>query len=142
MNPEIFGFLMDRMFEEGALDVVWIPVQMKKNRPGTLLQVLCRRDELSVIARCILSETNSLGVRYHEAGRYILERDHVTLDSSFGPIPVKRIRSPQGEVRLVPEFDVCKRIALERGMPLRRVYETVARDAVERKITERQDHVA
>jgi uncharacterized protein (TIGR00299 family) protein len=142
MNPEIFGFLMDRLFEEGALDVVWIPIQMKKNRPGTLLQVLCRRDELSAVARCILSETYSLGVRYHEAGRYILERDHVTLDSSFGPIAVKRIRSPQGEVRLVPEFDVCKRIALERGMPLRRVYETVARDAVERKITEKQGHVA
>ena len=142
MNPEIFGFLMDRLFEEGALDVAWVPIQMKKNRPGTLLQVLCRRDELSAVARCILSETSSLGVRYHEAGRYILERDHVILDSSFGPISVKRIRYPEGEVRLVPEFDVCQRIALEKGMPLRRVYETVARDAIERKITGKQGDVA
>jgi len=138
MNPEIFGFLMDRLFEQGALDVAWIPIQMKKNRPGTLLQVLCRRDELSAVARCILSETSSLGVRYHEAGRYILERDHVTLDSSFGPIAVKRIRYPQGEVRLVPEFDVCRRIALETGLPLRSVYDTVAREAAERRITGKQ----
>jgi len=81
-------------------------------------------------------------VRYHEAGRYILERDHVILDSSFGPISVKRVRYPHGEVRLVPEFDVCRRIALERGLPLRTVYDTVARDAAERKITGKQGDVA
>ncbi len=134
MNPEIFGFLMDRLFEKGALDVALAPIQMKKNRPGTLVQVLCRREELSVIARCILSETSSLGVRYHEAGRFILERDHVTLESSFGPVSVKRIRTPGKEVRLVPEFEVCRRIALERGLPLRRVYDTVAREAIEAKV--------
>ena len=131
MNPELFGFLMDRLFDEGALDVAWIPVQMKKNRPGTLLQVLCRRDELNAVASCILSETTSLGVRYHEAGRFILERDQALLESSFGPILVKRIRYPQGEVRLAPEFEVCKRIALEKGLPLRSVYDTVAREAAE-----------
>ena len=131
MNPELFGFLMDRLFDEGALDVAWIPVQMKKNRPGTLLQVLCRRDELNAVASCILSETTSLGVRYHEAGRFILERDQALLESSFGPILVKRIRYPQGEVRLAPEFEVCKRIALEKGLPLRNVYDTVAREAAE-----------
>jgi uncharacterized protein (TIGR00299 family) protein len=134
MNPEIFGFLMDRLFAEGALDVVWIPIQMKKNRPGTMVQVLCRRERLGSIARCILSETTSLGVRYHEAGRYLVERDVFTLDSSFGPIPVKRIRYPQGEVRLVPEYDACKRIALEKAIPLRTVYDVVAREAAEGKL--------
>lgn len=131
MNPEIFGFLMDRLFAEGALDVGWIPIQMKKNRPGTLLQVLCRREQLSSIARCILAETTSLGVRYHEAGRYVLERDILSFESSFGPIPVKRIHYPQGEVRLVPEYEVCKRIALEKLIPLRTVYDIVAREAAE-----------
>ena len=131
MNPEIFGFLMDRLFAEGALDVVWIPIQMKKNRPGTMVQVLCRRERLGSIARCILSETTSLGVRHHEAGRYLVEREVLTFDSSFGPIPVKRIRYPQGEVRLVPEYDVCKRIALEKAIPLRTVYDVVAREAAE-----------
>ncbi len=131
MNPEFFGFLMERLFEEGALDVAWIPVQMKKNRPGTLLQVLCRSDVLTRIAGCILCETTSLGVRYHEAGRFILERDQVLLESSFGSICVKRIRYPEGEVRLVPEFEVCRRIAIEKKIPLRTVYDTVTREAAE-----------
>jgi hypothetical protein len=129
MNSEFFGYVMDRLFEMGALDVAWIPVQMKKNRPGTLLQALCTPERLSAIARCILSETTSLGVRYYEADRYLLKRDHVTMDSSFGRIPVKRIRYPQGEVRYVPEYEVCRRIALEKGVPLRAVYETVSKEA-------------
>jgi hypothetical protein len=132
MNPEIFGFLMDRLFAEGALDVAWVPIQMKKNRPGTMLQVICRREQLSSIVRCILTETTSLGVRYHEAGRYVVERDLITFESSFGPVALKRIRYPHGEVRLAPEYDVCKRIALEKSVPLRTVYEIVAREAAER----------
>ena len=129
MNPEFFGFVMDRLFEEGALDVVWIPIQMKKNRPGTMLQVICTRERLNSIARCILTETTSLGVRYYEANRHLLERDHVTLDSAFGRIPIKRIRYPQGEVRYVPEYEVCRRIALEKGVPLRTVYDAVSKEA-------------
>jgi len=72
MNPEVFGFLMDRLFEEGALDVCWIPVFMKKNRPGTKVQVLCRRNRKDVLIDCILSETSSLGVRYYDAQRSML----------------------------------------------------------------------
>jgi uncharacterized protein (TIGR00299 family) protein len=129
MNPEFFGFVMDRLFEAGALDVVWIPVQMKKNRPGTLLQVLCAPERLSAIVRCLLTETTSLGVRYYQAGRYLLERDQVTIESSFGRIPVKRIRESRGGVRCVPEYEVCRRIALEKGLPLRTVYEIVSKEA-------------
>jgi pyridinium-3,5-bisthiocarboxylic acid mononucleotide nickel chelatase len=131
MNPEFFGFVMDRLFEAGALDVAWIPIQMKKNRPGTLLQTLCAREYLDEIAQCILTETTSLGVRYYEVGRYLLERDHVTMDSSFGRIPVKRIRYPRGEVRYAPEYEVCRRIALEKGVPLRTVYDAVSKEAAE-----------
>jgi hypothetical protein len=131
MNPEFFGFVMDRLFEAGALDVAWIPIQMKKNRPGTLLQTLCTREHLDGIAQCILTETTSLGVRYYEVGRYLLERDHVTMDSSFGRIPVKRIRYPRGEVRYAPEYEVCRRIALEKGVPLRTVYDAVSKEAAE-----------
>jgi uncharacterized protein (TIGR00299 family) protein len=131
MNPEFFGFVMDRLFDAGALDVAWIPIQMKKNRPGTLLQTLCTRERLSAIVRCILTETTSLGVRYYEARRYLLERDQVTMDSSFGRIPVKRIRHSRGKVRFVPEYEVCRRIALEKGIPLRTVYEVVLKEASE-----------
>jgi uncharacterized protein (TIGR00299 family) protein len=134
MNPEFFGFVMDRLFEEGALDVVWIPIQMKKNRPGTMLQVICVRERLSSISRVILTETTSLGLRYYEANRFLLERDHVTLDSAFGRIALKRIRYPGGEVRYVPEYEVCRRIALEKGVPLRSVYDTVSREAAAKGI--------
>ncbi len=130
MNPEIFGYLMERLFAEGALDVVWIPVQMKKGRPGTLLQALCRREQLSAVARCILAESTTLGVRYHEAGRFVAEREAVRLKTAaFGEVVVKRIRYPSGEARLVPEYEVCKRIAQEKGLPLRAVYEAIVRDA-------------
>ena len=129
MNPELFGYVMESLFAAGALDVVWIPIHMKKNRPGTLLQVLCRHDLLEAIVDCILTETTSLGVRHYEAGRHLLARDIVTLETSFGRIPVKRIRSPQHRVRHVPEYEVCKRIAREQHLPLRDVYEAVLREA-------------
>jgi len=134
MNPEFFGFVMDRLFDAGALDVVWVPIQMKKNRPGTMLQALCPPERLNAIVNCILTETTSLGVRYHEARRFFLERDHITLDSSFGRIPVKRIRYSGGEVRYAPEYEVCRRIALEKGVPLRRVYEIISREAAEQAV--------
>jgi len=132
MNPEIFGYLMERLFSEGALDVVWVPIQMKKNRPGTLLQVLCRKEHLAAVARCILAESTTLGVRYHEVERFVAEREAVQLaTAAFGTVAVKRIRYPGGDVRLVPEYEVCKRIAREKGLALRAVYEAIARDAVE-----------
>ncbi len=131
MNPEFFGFVMERLFEKGALDVAWIPVHMKKNRPGTMLQVLCRPAHLHAMVRCILSETTSLGVRCYEAGRYFVEREQIMLESSFGRIPFKRIRYPQGEARVVPEFEVCRRIALEKGMTLRSVYDLLNRETID-----------
>jgi uncharacterized protein (TIGR00299 family) protein len=129
MNPEIFGFLMDRLFGEGALDVYWIPIYMKKNRPGTMVQILCPIEKRDAIIRRILSETTSLGVRYYEVQRRLLIRDELTLKSSFGKIPVKRIKDPMGNTRLVPEYEVCKRIALEKDISLRKVYDTIIKEA-------------
>lgn len=127
MNPEIFGYLMETLFDDGALDVFWVPVQMKKNRPGTLVQVLCapeRRD--AVIAR-ILSETSSLGVRYHEVRRLALPRRTVRAECEYGAIEVKQVTEPDGNSRWIPEFEVCRRIARDRNVPLRTVYETICR---------------
>ena len=72
MNPELFGHLMDRLFEDGALDVYWIPVYMKKNRPGTMLQVLCKIEHREKLIHRILSETTTLGVRYYPSRRRLL----------------------------------------------------------------------
>ena len=131
MNPEVFGFLMDRLFEEGALDVYWIPIFMKKNRPGTLVQVLCRRNCKDVLIRCILSETSSLGVRYYDAKRCMLPRESVIMKTAYGEIQVKRIVEAGGGVRIVPEYEVCKKIALEKNVPIRRVYDTIIKSLQE-----------
>ena len=125
MNPEMFGFVMDRLFADGALDVCWIPLHMKKNRPGTMIQVLCHAQDRDALVLRLLSETTSLGVRYYEARRKMLVRDQVTVDSVFGKIAVKRIKDPAGNVRLVPEYEVCKKIALEKNLPLRVIYDTI-----------------
>ena len=129
MNPEWFGYLMERLFEDGALDVYWIPIYMKKNRPGTMLQVLCRIDERDTLIRRVLSETTTLGVRYYQARRRLLARDELQVNTSYGIIAVKRVTDPQGNIRMIPEYEVCRKIALEYNLPLRVVYETVAREA-------------
>jgi uncharacterized protein (TIGR00299 family) protein len=129
MNPELFSYLMDRLFADGALDVYWIPVYMKKNRPGTMLQVLCHPPEKDNLMRWILSETTTLGVRYYESRRRLLWRDRFEVKTTYGDIPVKRIKDLQGNIRIVPEYDVCEKIAREQSIPLRIVYDTITREA-------------
>jgi uncharacterized protein (TIGR00299 family) protein len=125
MNPEIFGYTMDRLFEDGALDVYWIPVYMKKNRPGTMVTVLCREEDADTISRRVLSETTTIGVRYYAMDRKMLSRDIFHVDSVYGRVTVKKIIQPDGSARMVPEYEVCQRIALEQGIPLRVVYDTI-----------------
>jgi uncharacterized protein (DUF111 family) len=128
MNPELFGYLMDRLFTDGALDVYWIPIYMKKNRPGTMLEVLCHPDDKESLIRRILSETTTLGVRYYESRRCLLWRDRFEVKTTYGDIPVKRIKDLQGNIRIVPEYDVCEKIAREQNIPLRIVYDTITRE--------------
>jgi hypothetical protein len=128
MNPELFGYLMDRLFAKGALDVYWIPVYMKKNRPGTMLQVLCRLGEKDNLIRVILSETTTLGVRYYESRRRLLARDRFELNTIYGKIPVKRVKDPKGNVRIIPEYDICEKIARKQSIPIRDVYDTIVRE--------------
>lgn len=125
MNPELFGYIMERLFEEGALDVLWIPVYMKKNRPGTLIQVLCPAVVEDAVVQCLLSETTSLGVRTYDAQRHLLKREPAEIETPFGRVAVKRIYNLDGSTRLVPEYEVCRAIALERKLPLRSVYDTI-----------------
>ena len=136
MNPELFGFLMERIFEDGALDVYWIPVHMKKNRPGTMVQVLCKADRKDVLIRRLLAETTSLGIRYYHAHRRLLARDQVTVATSFGEIRVKRIKDPDGSTRLIPEYEACKEIALQKKIALRVVYDTITRETAESDISD------
>jgi len=133
MNPEFFGFIMERLFADGALDVYWLPVHMKKNRPGTLIQVLCQDADRDRLIQRLLSETTSLGVRYYRTARKRLARELVIIQTSFGETPVKRVRELDGSERLVPEYDFCREIALKRNLPLRVVYDIITREAAARE---------
>ena len=128
MNPEIFGYLMERLFDDGALDVYWIPVFMKKNRPGTLIQVVCNMDKRTLVVDRILSETTSTGVRFHPIQRAKLLREIVTVSTTFGDVLMKKITAPDGNTRLVPEYESCRKIALSHKIPIKKVYELINRE--------------
>lgn len=125
MTPEIWGHVMERLFAEGARDVYLVPVHMKKNRPGILLCVLCDKARREALAACILSETTSIGVRYYPVERIMLARRPVTVTTPFGPVQAKAITLPDGAVRITPEYEACRKIALERKVPILEVYRAV-----------------
>ncbi len=124
MNPEIFGYLADRIFEAGAKDVYMSPVYMKKGRPGTLLSVLIDESIRDVVLEMLFSETTTLGVRIISVLRKKLKRESKTIETEFGPVRVKVSRI-NGRERYAPEFDDCARIAAEKGIPLLAVYEMI-----------------
>lgn len=131
MNPEFFGYVMEQLYRDGALDVCWIPTYMKKNRPGTLVQVVCRHDSKQAMVQRLLNETTSLGVRYYTVQRDTLFREIVEMASSYGTVPVKRIVTTKGDVRLVPEYEACRKIAIKHDQPIRVVYETLLKESGE-----------
>jgi hypothetical protein len=127
MNPEIYGFVLERLIADGAVDVYMMPVFMKKQRPGTLLQVLCPLSCREAVIERILTETTTLGVRYYDVNRRILEREAITVDTRFGPIAAKRIKRPGGAARIVPEYEACKAAAAAHDVPIRDVYDRACR---------------
>ncbi|HSG38608.1 MAG TPA: nickel pincer cofactor biosynthesis protein LarC, partial [Thermoanaerobaculia bacterium] len=122
LSGEGFGFLMERLLEAGALDVYFTPVQMKKNRPGTLVTLLCRRPQLEEMAGVLLTESGSLGCRYHAASRVEAEREILEVQTAFGPVRIKRARLDGRPLAAAPEFEDCRRLALASGVPWRDVY--------------------
>ncbi len=130
MNPEIFSYLMDTLFADGALDVFWVPVQMKKNRPGILVKVLCKPEHRTKIVERIFAETTTLGVRFFDVYRSSLVRDTVEAKTEYGTFRVKRVQRLDGSCRLVPEYEVCRQIADERKLPLFEVYQAIQQSAV------------
>ena len=122
-NPEGFDLLMERLFAAGALDVFFAPIQMKKNRPATLLTVLCSPEKTEDLAIILFRESGTFGIRIREQKRLTLTRSWETAATKYGPIQVK-IGAWQGEeMTASPEYEDCKRAALEHGVPLRWVYE-------------------
>ncbi len=124
MNPELAGHLIERLLAEGALDALCIPVQMKKNRPGIILQTLCSEDKRSLLTEVLFAESTTAGVRVQRADRSVLPRRTGRVKTKYGTLQVKIIGEGSRE-RVVPEFEECRRAALKKNAPLRDVYEEV-----------------
>lgn len=127
MNPEIYQHVMDRLFASGADDVWLTPIIMKKNRPAVTLSVLCAASDDEKISDIIFAETTSLGLRKSSAEKTVLERETETVKTSLGDVRVKRARIG-GTVRPKPEYDDCARIAKEKDIPLRDVYDVIRKE--------------
>ncbi|HTR82406.1 MAG TPA: nickel pincer cofactor biosynthesis protein LarC [Bacteroidota bacterium] len=124
MNPEIFPFVLERLLGNGAHDAFLIPVIMKKGRPGIVLSVLVNRGKLDEVLKIVFAETTTLGVRVQPVERRKVQRSARIVKTSFGEMKVKVI-GVDGAERLSPEFEECKRIALEKNIPLVDVYKQV-----------------
>ena len=132
MSPQLFGYVMEEAFRAGALDCYLTPVQMKKNRPGVLLSILCRPQEREALTGLLFRETTTLGVRSFEVERRALERECVRVETPFGPIDVKVARLNGRVVNVMPEYEQCRAAAKLSGVALR-VVEAAARETLAEK---------
>ncbi len=127
LDPEIYPYVLERLMALGAHDAFLIPILMKKGRPGMLLSVLVTRSLVDAALAVIYAETPTLGVRVSAVGRRMLPRSARTVPTSFGDVRVKEIEY-NGAVHRTPEFEECRRIALERNLPLRTVRDRLLRE--------------
>jgi len=122
MIPEIYDYLMERLLEKGALDVFFSPIQMKKNRPGVLVRVICHPEKKGELTTTIFQESTSAGIRYYHAHRIKLPREIKEITTPYGKLSVKVFKGGEGEYYSSPEYEECKKIAKKHGIPLKKVY--------------------
>jgi len=134
MNPQIFGVLIDRLLAEGALDVFYTSIQMKKNRPGTLLSIIAPPQERERLTSIVFRETTTIGVRYQEMARECLDREMVTVDTPLGRVGIKVARRNGTVMNAAPEFDDCARIAADSGQPVKDVQAAAMKAFLDRRV--------
>lgn len=122
LNPEFYDYVMARLFASGALDVFLSPLQMKKNRPATLLRVLCRPNQADTMRHILFSETSTLGIREQQVTRYSLARSTQTVETPYGSVRVKVAHWGEGLTKVAPEYEDCRRLAETKGVTMREVY--------------------
>ena len=133
MTPQVFGFVLERLLEEGALDAFGLPVQMKKSRPGMLLTVLSRNEDAQRLSELIFSETTTIGLRVRKEGRITLQREWVPVETRWGTVRIKLARSHEEELNAAPEFEDCRKLAIEHRVALKRVMQDAMRAYLEQK---------
>lgn len=127
MNPQLYDHVMDRLFEAGARDVFLSSIQMKKNRPATLLTVICEPLLRGDIEKLVFQETSTIGVRSYPVSRTILKRESKKVKTRFGDVTVKIVEQPDGSKRAAPEYDDLKRIAAAKKLPIKQLHDEVMR---------------
>jgi uncharacterized protein (TIGR00299 family) protein len=123
-SPETFPHLCAKLFNQGALDVTLTPTQMKKGRPGFILQVICSPAVAHQLKECILSETTAIGLRFYRASRLTLSREIITVTTPWGKLRAKKVATPAGTV-IYPEYEECCRLAASSQVPLLTIYNAV-----------------
>ena len=122
LNPQIYDYLIDQLFSQGALDVTLTPIQMKKNRPAIQVSVLCRQEDTLALQSIIFSETSTLGIRRSYVERYALPRSFQIVETPYGQVRVKTAEYSPGKKRSAPEYDDCRKLAIQHGVPVLLVY--------------------
>ena len=133
MTPQVFGYVMEQALAAGALDVFGTAVQMKKNRPGMLLTVLCRPDDNARITRLIFAETTTLGVRMRQEKRATLRRRHLAIQTKWGEVRMKLANLNGSVSNYAPEYEDCRRIAEQQRVPLKAVMQEAIKVYLERE---------
>jgi len=121
LNPQVYGYFVERALAAGALDVFTTAVQMKKNRPGTLLTVLCKREDEAKFQDLIFAETTTLGVRIYTTQRRVLPREWETVTTCYGDVRMKVARVKGQVVQISPEYEDCRKLAEDKAVPLQKV---------------------
>ena len=121
MNPVVAGYVMEQALAAGALDVFYTPVQMKKNRPGVVLTILCTPEKLNGLCELVFEQTTTLGLRFTEAQRRVLDREFVTVTTPHGEVRMKLARLNGHVLNAAPEYEDCKKLAEEKSVPLKQV---------------------
>ncbi|WP_281889466.1 nickel insertion protein [Paenibacillus sp. YYML68] len=127
MNPEWTPYVTELLLEAGANDVFWVPIIMKKGRPGLMLNVLVDEAKAPDMERIMFTETTTIGLRYMRASCHRLGREFVTVETGWGPIQVKAGFHNGQMVQFAPEFKHCEQVAREHQVPLKDVYDEVRR---------------
>jgi hypothetical protein len=133
MTPQVFGYVLERLLELGALDAYGLPVQMKKSRPGMLLTVLARNEDAERLAEIIFAETTTIGLRMRQEQRMTLQREWIPVETQWGTVRIKLARLAGEEKNAAPEFEDCRRLAVENCVALKRVMQEAMRVYLDQK---------
>lgn len=128
MNPELYEYIIERLLNKGALDVYRIPILMKKERLGVILSVLCKDEDKEILKETIFLETSTIGIREQKIRRSKLKRESEIVDTPYGKSRIKKAYYKGRLLKAKPEYDDCKRLAIENNVPIKKIYDEVSRN--------------